>query len=113
MPANVIVRQIDGTGTFIFENFYPNEPKANSIDTFRISKDGKRINGESVKWRKESGNGNAEIVTEIEGKDGNDDRSAVIKQTYLIGKKIFSITKEVMFASHKVWIKRHEFSYSR
>ncbi len=113
MPADLKIRRIGNTSQYSFLNIYPNEPKANSIDTFTISADGRSINKELIKSRKMLTKGNIEIVTEELGKDGNDNKEATIRHSYTFGKAKFKIIKEVQFISEQKWIKRHEYSYSR
>jgi hypothetical protein len=57
--------------------------------------------------------GDVEIVTESAGKDGNDHQPATIRLTYAIGKKLFTIRKEVRFQGSAEWILRHTYAYSR
>lgn len=113
MPANVEISQIGHSTQFKCFNTYPNESSANSIDTLRVDDNGLKINAEEVKSKKKLRNGVLEIVTEIEGKDGNDNKPALMRHTYLLGKKIFEIKKEVMFTGTTHWILRHTYSYAR
>ena len=113
MPADIKIEGIGTTNQYSFSNIYPNEPKANSIDTFIVSVDGKLINKETVKSRRSLPNGDVEIITEEPGTDGNDNKSAIIRHTYTIGKFKFQILKEVQFIGDRKWIKRHDYSYSR
>ena len=113
MPANIEVSRIKNTNKFIFSNSYPNEKSANSIDTILVSKDGLYIDKELIKSRKKLPNRTIEIVTEQQGKDGNENKPAIIKHTYLFGTKTFKNIKEVKFLDEKIWIKRHEYSYKK
>ena len=113
MPADIKIDRIGNTSQYSFSNIYPNEPKANSIDTFIISADGSLINKELIKSRKILAKGNIELVTEELGKDGNDNKDATIRHTYTFGKMKFRIIKEIQFIGEQKWIKRHEYSYSR
>jgi hypothetical protein len=111
MPADIEIVDIKNTNKLKFSHSYPNESSANSIDTLTISTDGKMIDKEVVKSKRRLNNGNLEIVTEVLGKDGNDDKPAILKHTYLIAAKTFSIRKDIQFVGEKEWIKRHEYSY--
>lgn len=113
MPAELEIRQQGKSGTFIFSNIYPDEPKANSADTVILSKKGTMINNETVISKRKLSNGNIEILTEYPGTDGNERKSAVIRHTYILGKAIYSNTKEVQFTGQTNWIKRNEYSYIR
>ncbi len=113
MNANVDVSQIGNSNLFIFSNNYPQEKNANSNDTLKISKDGKYFGREQVKSRKNFKNGDLIIITEEQGQDGNDNRSALFKHTYFISKTIFKIRKDVLFKGSQKWIIRHEYRYKK
>lgn len=113
MPADIEIRQIGKTNKFIFANSYPNEPNANSSDTVTISTDGRRINDDTIKSKRNSDDGNLEIVTEVFGVDGNESKPAVIRQTYIVSPYKFIIRKDVQFAGHTEWLKRHEYNYKK
>lgn len=112
MPANISVKQI-GKNKLTFLNTYPNEPKANSADTITISRDGKMVNEEVVKSVRKLDDGITVIVTEYLSVDGNDNKSALIRHIYTVGKKIFTKRKEVQFVGQNEWLKRHEYSYTK
>lgn len=111
MPAELEVTRIEKTNKFVLSLKYPNESSANSIDTIVISQDGKYIDKELIKSRKKLSNGNIRIVTEVSGKDGNDDKQATIKHSYIFGKKTFSIVKDVQFYGETRWINRNTYSF--
>ncbi len=113
MPADIDIRQEKKSNLLFLSNLYPDEPKANSMDTLTISHNGQMINNATVRLNRKLKNGNREIVTEIAGFDGNDNKQATIRTTYTFGKGIFTNIKEVQFADQDVWIKRHEYSYTR
>ncbi|KFF06406.1 hypothetical protein [Flavobacterium reichenbachii] len=113
MPADLEVIQSNELNQFKFNNFYPNETSANSSHTIAITDDGKKLNDELVKSNKKLSDGSLEIITEILGKDGNDNASALIRHTYLIGAKTFEIKKEVQFTGTKIWLLRHTYKYSK
>lgn len=112
MPADLEIVKINGS-QFKFIQSYPNEPSANSIDTIAIGANGKMIDKELVKSKEQLSNGNLKIITEIQGHDGNDNQPALIRHTYLIGKKTFEIRKAVQFSGSTNWILRHTYSYSK
>ena len=113
MSATIDIKRIGKTNKFIFSNIYPKEPNANSVDTFIISKDGTAVNDERVKSKRKLDDDNLEIITEISGKDGNDNKPALIRHTYIFGKVFFSVRKEVQFEGQSEWVKRHEYSYTK
>lgn len=113
MPADVAIKRLGKTTQFSFSNTYPKEQGANSVDTIIISNDGLYIDKELMKSRKVTGNGDVEIVTTEKGKEGNDNKPATFRYTYIIGKTRYRKTKEVQFEGETGWIKRHEYSYVR
>ena len=113
MPANLDIKRIANTNSFVFSNIYPNETSANSSDTLKVSKDGKNLNAEIIKSRTHLTNGDVVIITEEKGKDGNDNRTATFRHTYSLSKNTFKNKKEVQFTGEKNWIKRHEYEYRR
>ncbi len=117
MPADVNISQVADSKTFIFSNIYPDEPKANSADTLVISKNGKMLNKKNVTSKRKLDDGIAEvileIITEILSVDGNDNKPAIIRHTYLLGNNTYTKTEHVQFVGQNKWIKRNEYSYKR
>lgn len=113
MKANVEIKLISNTNKIIFQNVYPNEMSANSIDTISISKDGRYIDKELIKSKIKLSNGDIEIITEEIGNDGNDNKTAIFRHTYTFGFTKYKKTKEVKFNGETAWIKRHEYSYKK
>lgn len=113
MPADLEIKRFDKTNKFIFSNIYPNETSANSIDTISISTDGKYIDKELVKSRRKLPNADIEIITEEFGKDGNDNKPATFRHTYIFGQKTYKNRKDVQFTGVTKWINRHEYSYKK
>jgi hypothetical protein len=113
MPCNITVRKDESNSNQVILAYeYPNEPKANGKDTIIISTDGRMIDDEQV-VSKEKGNGLLKIISERNGVDGNDSKKAVIRHVYSIGKKSFSVRKEVRFDGDEKWILRNEYKMSR
>jgi hypothetical protein len=92
---------------------YNNEPKANEKDTLFFSEKGTMINGAIVRSKHWNRKAQLEVVTEKPGVDGNDNRKANIRITYIIGKKLFVIRKEVLFDGEEKFILRNEYRTSR
>lgn len=111
MPANLLVKQKSNPYMLMLNINYPNEPKANSNDKIKISKDGTHINKTKVTTRKNLPGGLIEIRTEYSGKDNN--QNASIKNIYLIGQNKFVIRKEVKFENTDEWFMRNQYSYTR
>ncbi len=114
MPANIFTKINPKNSSEIIQMVsYPDEPKANGIDSFRISKDGKMLNNLAITSRKQLSNGSLELVGERKGQDGNDNKNAILRYTYTLGKNIFVIKKEVLFDGEKNWVLRHTYSCKR
>lgn len=113
MPADLEVLRIDKTPLFVFSNIYPKEPDANSKDTIKVNQKMQLINNEIIKSGRRLENGGLEIITEESGTDGNDNKPATFKFTYMISANKFTRKKEVKFNDSDQWIMRHQFSYSR
>lgn len=111
MPANLVVKEGKNENELLLFITYPNEPKANSKDKIRISKDGTQLNKIEVKSKQRSSNGQIEITTEYMGKDNN--KKALIKNIYVLGQNQFIIRKEVKFVNSEDWLVRNEYNYSR
>ncbi len=113
MPADVYITRVVGTQLYLCSHHYPDEPKANAVDTLRLSPDGKMIDQEIIRSRRKLPGGGVEIITEETGVDGNDQQPATFRHTYRIGKGFFSQRKDVQFAGQTEWIQRHEYVYRR
>ena len=111
MPANLVVEQGKDKNSLVMNYIYPNEPKANSSDKIKLSKNGTLLNKHLVSSREELENGQIQIQTKHTGKDDN--KKALILYTYIMGREIFVMRKEVQFDNSGEWIKRSEFKYSR
>lgn len=113
MPCNVTVSADKSNKRQLFFDFeYPNEPQANGKDTIVISPDGKMM-GDEIVVSNEKQNGVTKIIAERNGLDGNDNRKAILRHTYLVSKKSFSMRKEVKFDGEDKWILRNEYKMTR
>jgi hypothetical protein len=114
MPANVTISKDKKNDHQLILAFqYPDEPKANEIDTLILSNDGLQINGAMVISKEKTGNGLLQIITEKPGVDGNDNRKAVVKHIYTISKKVLVIRKEIRFEGEEKFIMRNEYKMNR
>ena len=91
---------------------YPSEPRANGKDTLRISPDGSQFNGAPV-VAFEKKRGIQIIVTEAAGRDGNENRQALIRRTYEISKQRWNWKKEIRFEGEDRFFLRHEYRLRR
>ncbi len=90
---------------------YPHEPGANRTESVVLSSDGSIFDGENVIERIKMPDGTLKIVTTVAGVD--DHRKATFRHTYLVGKKIFSIRKEVKFDGESEYFERNTYSWKR
>ncbi|WP_025743513.1 hypothetical protein [Aquimarina pacifica] len=111
MPADLIVDQGKDEYQLQLTNKYPNESSANSKEKITIAKNGMQINKVDIKSREELPEGQVKIIVEYKGKDN--DKNALIKKVYIIGKTQLVIRKEVKFDNSITWLTRSEYKYSR
>lgn len=110
--ANLSVTQsVDDDHSWVFDYQYPDEPKANSKEIIKLSKDGKSINGEAVIERTKLPNGTVRFATEKKGQDN--DRSASFRYIYTLSAKMFSIKKEVRYDGETQFFERNEYRWTR
>jgi hypothetical protein len=114
MPANVTISVYTGKPNgIILALDYPKEPQANGNDTLVISKEGVLLNGGKIVSKKQLADGSLEIIADKEGRDGNDNKKALLRHIYNISKTKFSNRKEVKFEGTDAWILGNEYTFSR
>jgi len=112
IPANLTVRPNgEDKWSWVFEYKYPDEPKANSEEIVRLSRDGKSLNGEVVLERATLTDNTVRFVTEKRGQDNN--RGAAIRFIYALNAKTFSIKKEVRYEDENQFFERNEYRWNR
>ncbi|MBT8273180.1 MAG: hypothetical protein KJO77_05200 [Bacteroidia bacterium] len=111
MPANLKVEQGKNQNQLLLKYIYPNEPKANSKDKIKFSKSGDLINNKIVKSKQALENGQLQITTEYSGKDNN--KTALIRNLFILGENQFIIRKEVKLNDSDGWITRNEYNFKR
>lgn len=111
MPAYLTASQGKSENQVSLMYRYPNEPKANSKGKIKISDQGKKLNNESVISREVLADGSVQITTSYNGKDNN--KEAIMKGVYILGKTICVIRKEVKYVNSDKWLKRNEYSFQR
>lgn len=109
MAANITLSFTQDQKGFIMSYEYPKEPHANAKDTTYVKDNlfGKDL---IVTFKKEP-IGDFQLITDVDGKDGNENKKAVLRHTYLLKEKQFSIVKEVKFVGTDQWIKRNEYMF--
>ncbi len=111
MSANIKIDLTADAKGFILGYEYPKEPHANSKDTtFMV---GNQFGKDKIVEFKQDANGDYTLTTEIDGKDGNDNKKAILRHTYLLQSNTFSIIKDVKFEGTDKWIKRNEYLLNR
>jgi hypothetical protein len=90
---------------------YPKEPQANLKDTTYIVN--KLFGKDKIVEFTKAADGGFTLVTEIAGEDGNDNKKAVLRHTYILKSNTFSIIKDVKFEGTDKWIKRNEYLLNR
>lgn len=93
--------------------FYTDEPKKSGKDSYRILKNGTKINDRLVIERTVDADGNIKVVLQDKGTDGNDYRPATFHQVLVIGKNNFTITKLVKFDGEEKFFQRNQYVFSR
>ena len=111
MSANIKISLTENSNGYIMGYEYPKEPQANSKDTTYIVN--KLFGKDKIVEFKKSEDGGFLLVTEIVGEDGNDNKKAVLRHTYILKPNTFSIIKEVKFEGIDKWIKRNEYLLNR
>lgn len=111
--SNVTISRKDGeSNVWIFAYEYPDEPKANGSAEVVLAADGKTFNGGSViETASTSKDSMLRIVTTKPGTDN--DRKALFRFSYTIGRNVFVIKKEAQLEGSKEWFTRNEYSWAR
>lgn len=90
---------------------YPGEESHNAKEVLRLSKDGAKIDGAVLVSRETDIDGALVLTTEAKGKDDN--RPANIQMVYIVAPNVFSIRKNVKFASDATYFNRNEYRFTR
>ena len=113
MPANTSISALPNSNNLLVEMIYPDEPKANGKDTLLVNAGFTSFDGYTIVSRKSMADGSVEIITKHNGQDGNDNKNAIIRKTFTIGKNTFTNRKDVQFEGTTAWIMRNEYSYTK
>lgn len=111
MLANLKIGLTADNMGYIMGYEYPKEPHANSSDTTFIV--GDQFGKDKIVEFKKTSDGGYKLITEILGNDGNDNKKAILRHTYLLKSNTYSIIKEVKFEGTNKWIKRNEYSLNK
>lgn len=110
--AELIVTQKGTSPAFELLHIYTKD--ANKVaDTITISKDGSKLNNETIKSKRCTPGGDLEIITEFPGFDHDNNRAAIVRQIYTIGKQRYTYKKQVQLSGQTDWLDRQESIYIR
>ncbi len=109
MVANITLSLTQDQKGFIMSYEYPKEPHANVKDTTYVT--GNLFGKDRIVAFNQEQNGDFQLITDVDGEDGNDNKKAVLRHTYLLKEEQFSIVKEVKFVGTDRWIKRNEYVF--
>ena len=111
MLANINICLTEDKKGYVLGYEYPKEPHANSKDTTFIVENyfGK---DKIVEFKKDL-DGGYKMITEVGGNDGNDNKKAILRHTYILKSNTYSIIKDVKFEGTDKWIKRNEYLLNR
>ena len=107
MLANIKIGITADNMGYVMGYEYPKEPHANSKDTTFIV--GNYFGKDKIVEFTKYSDAEYKMTTEVDGNDGNDNKKAVLRHTYLLKSNTFSVTKEVKFEGSDKWIKRNEY----
>src|SRR4051812_30882771 len=111
--AEVIVKRVGKSHRkFEFLHIYTKDPKDNAADTITISEDGRKLNNAMIKSKRYTPEEDLEVITEALGFDHDNDKAAIVKQTYTLGKGSYSYKKQVQLEGQADWLDRLEFKYT-
>lgn len=111
MLANIKISLTVDTKGYVMGYEYPKEPQANSMDTTYIVN--KLFGKDKIVEFKKDSEGGYKMISEVDGNDGNDNKKAILRHTYILKSNTYSIIKDVKFDGTNKWIKRNEYLLSR
>ena len=111
MLANMKICLTADYNGLIMSYEYPKEPHANSKDTTFIV--GNYFGKDKIVEFKKDAEGGYKMITEVDGNDGNDNKKAILRHTYILKSNTYSIIKDVKFEGTDKWIKRNEYILNR
>ena len=111
--AALVVKQIGESNKYVLLNIYTNDPNDNSSDTIAVSNDGKKINGATVKSTQQADDGSLMIIMEVAGFDHNNNKTAILRHSYTVGKNSYTYKKDIQLQGQTDWLEREVFKYFR
>jgi hypothetical protein len=113
IPVQLVVYRLGESDDFVFSFSYPEEPKANSIDTVSVHYYGTMLDEEVVQIKTRPCPACLHLITEQFALDGNDQKPAFLRKRYQVDPSKLEIRKEVKFLDEEGWIKRNEYRFER
>jgi hypothetical protein len=107
MSVNIKISLTENKNGYIMGYEYPKEPQANSKDTTYIMNN--LFGKDKIVEFKKATDGGFTLVTEFAGEDGNDNKKAILRHTYILKLNTYSIIKDVKFEGTDKWIQRNEY----
>lgn len=113
IAAKLGIQRVGDSDDFIFSFSYPDEPKANSSDTVSVHYYGTMVDEEVVQLKTRPCSDCLTLITEQFALDGNEQKPALIRRSYLATKTSLNIRKEVKYLDGAEWIQRNEYRLER
>lgn len=111
--GSVRIRQIGKAPKFVLNYTFSDKPGDATTDTIIISKAGKQINDAAITSKQYMRNGRLQIVAEREGLDNESNQRATFRYTYVLGKRSYSVKKEIKKGKEDEWMLREDCKYTR
>jgi uncharacterized membrane protein YphA (DoxX/SURF4 family) len=112
IAVNIAVRKkAERSWTLRFN--YSQEPNAGTTEKFKLSTDGRMMNGSKVVEKTILPDGTLKVVLEERGKDGNDQKPCTFNHVILLNKSQLRISKLVKFDNETTFFRRNEFNVSK
>lgn len=112
IPVELSIEQPDPIkARYIFNYTYPGEKQSNKKETFALNKDGTHINKELILKKTMLANKTMMVITERSGKDNG--KKALLRYTYLLGEKHFSVKQQVIYQDKSKALVRNTYRFER
>ena len=100
-----------GSRKIVYRIKYPGEAQYNATESIKWSRNGRKLNGETIVDRDLKADGTIILVTQYNGKDNK--RPAEIRMTYSLHKSALTIAKDVRFQGEGAFFRRNTYELSR